>query len=69
MWFVYTDHLVKLRTSLMNYEQLLSDIVSCDQSFLLIAGDFNTRTLPWWRKDSTTSEGTQIFKHLLVLIG
>ena len=69
MWFLYTDHLVKLRTSLMNYEQLLSDIFSCSQSFPLIADDFNTRTLPWWRKGPTTSEDTQMLKHLLVLIG
>ena len=41
---------------LLNFEQLLSDIIS----LFLMAGDFNARTLSWWRKDSTTLEGTQI---------
>ena len=45
---------------LLNSEQLLSDITSCNPSFLLIAGGFNKITSSWWRKDSTTSEGTQI---------
>ena len=53
----------------LNFEQLLCDIISCNSSFLLIAGDFNARTSSWWRKDSAASEGTQIVKHLLVLMG
>ena len=43
----------------LNLEELLSDITSCNPSFLLIAGGFNTRTLSWWWIDSTTSEGTR----------
>ena len=54
---------------LRKFEQLLCDIISCNSSFLLIAGDFNGRTSSWWRKDSATSEGTQIVKHLPVLMG
>ena len=39
----------------LNFEQLLSNI-----NFLLIASDFNARASSWWRKDSTTSKGTQV---------
>ena len=42
---------------LLNFEQLLSNIISCNPRLLLIAGDFNVRTLSWWRKNL---EGTQI---------
>ena len=56
MWFLYTDHLVKLRTSLMTFYLTLSKF---SLIFFLIACDFNVKTSSWWRKDSTTSEGTQ----------
>ena len=37
-----------------NFEQLPSDIISWNPSFLLITGDYNVKTSSWWwRKDVT----------------
>ena len=60
-----TDHLVKVRMSLisfvLNFEQLISDKMSPDPHFILVTGDFNVRSSSWWKNDLTTSEGNQVY--------
>ena len=61
MRFDYIDNLVRHTINLMiflvNFEQLLFVITS---SFVLVACNFNTKTSSWWKKNSTTSKGTEI---------
>ena len=45
---------------MINFEQLISDIVSKNPLFVLITGDFNVRSSNWWKNDLSTSEGTQV---------
>ena len=58
------DHLVKDKVSLtfflINFEQLIGDIIAQNPSLVLITGDFNVRSSNWWKNDFTTSEGTQV---------
>ena len=40
--------------------QLISDRQSQNPLFILVTGDFNTRSLSYWKNDLTTSEGNQV---------
>ena len=50
---------------LINFEQLISDIVRKNPLLVLITGDFNVRSSNWWKNDLSTSEGTQVTQCLL----
>ena len=70
MWSHSIDRLVKHEMSLIfffliNFEQLISDIVSKNPLLVLITGDFNVRSSNWWKNDLSTSEGTQVTQCLL----
>ena len=45
---------------LINFEQLIGDVIAKNPLFLLITGDFNVRSANWWKNDLCTSEGTQV---------
>ena len=64
MWSHSIDHLVKHKTKLIffliNFEQLIGDIIAKNPLFVLITGDINVRSSNWWKNDLSTSEGTQV---------
>ena len=41
---------------LINFEQLISDIITKNPLFVLISGEFNVTSPNWWRNDLFTSE-------------
>ena len=45
---------------LINFEQLISDIITKNPLFVLITGDFNVRSSNWWKNVLSTSEGTKV---------
>ena len=45
---------------LINFEQLISDIIANNPLFVLITGDVNVRSSNWWKNDLSTSEGIQV---------
>ena len=45
-------------TVISNLEKLLIIITSCDPHFVLLVGDFNTKSKSWSVNDTTTEEGT-----------
>ena len=55
MWSHSIDRLVNF---LINFEQLISDIITNNPLFVLITGDFNVRSSNWWKNDLSTTEGT-----------
>ena len=57
MWSHSIDRLVNF---LINFEQLISDIITNNPLFVLITGDFNVRSSNWWKNDLSTTEGTQV---------
>ena len=44
----------------LNFVELISDRKSQNPLFILVTGDFNTRSLSYWKDDLTTSEGNQV---------
>ena len=45
---------------LINFKQLIGDIIAKKPLFVLITDDFNVRTTNWWKNGLSTSEGTQV---------
>ena len=45
---------------LINFEKLISDIITKNPLFVLITGDFDVRLSNWWKNDLSTSEGIQV---------
>ena len=45
---------------LPNFENFLNQISQLKSSFLVILGDFNTRSRSWWCEDITFCEGAQL---------
>ena len=45
---------------MINFEQLISDIIAKNPLFVLIRGNFNIRSSDWWKNDLSTFEGTQV---------
>ena len=56
-WSHSIDRLVNF---LINFEQLISDIITNNPLFVLITGDFNVRSSNWWKNDLSMSEVTQV---------
>ena len=50
----------KIDIFLINFEQLIGDIIAKNPLFVLITGDINVRSSNWWKNDLSTSEGTQV---------
>ena len=46
---------------MINFEQLISGIITKNPLFVLITGDFNVRSSNWWKNDLFTSGGTQVY--------
>ena len=57
MWSHSIDRQVNF---LINFEQLISDIITKNPLFVLITGDFNVRSSNWWKNDLSMSEVTQV---------
>ena len=45
---------------LINFEQLIGNIITKSALFVLITGDVNVRTTNWWKNDISAFEGTQV---------
>ena len=46
---------------MINFEQLISGIITKNPLFVLITGDFNVRSSNWRKNDLFTSGGTQVY--------
>ena len=46
---------------MINFEQLISGIITKNPLFVLITGDFNIRSSNWRKNDLFTSGGTQVY--------
>ena len=51
---------VESENFLSDFDELLSKTASSSSLFTLILGDFNARSLSWWKKDKTTAEGIHL---------
>ena len=45
---------------LLNFEQIICDIIVRNPFFVLITGNFNARAVKWWKNDLTATEGVKI---------
>ena len=45
---------------LFDFHELLSKTASTNSLFAIILGDFNARSLSWWKEDKRTTEGTHL---------
>ena len=43
---------------LSDFDELLSKTASSNSLFTIIFGDFNARSLSWWKEDKTTGKGS-----------
>ena len=57
---VYSQHNVEFENFLSDSDELLSKATSCNSLFTTILGDFNARSLSWWKEDKTTTEVTHL---------
>ena len=46
---------------LLNFEQLLSNISTCNPTVSIITGNFNATSSSWWSDDINTLEGTNLY--------
>ena len=44
-----------------NFENFLNDINKSKPSLSVVTGDFNSRSSPWWSKDTDAIEGLKLF--------
>ena len=51
---------IEFKNFLSDFDDLLCKIVSSNYLFAIILGDFNARSLTWWKEDKTTTEGTHL---------
>ena len=51
---------IEFKNFLSDFDDLLCKIVSSNCLFAIILGDFNARSLTWWKEDKTTTEGTHL---------
>ena len=50
----------KFENFLSDFDEVLSKTASSSSLFTIILGDFNAKSLSWWKKDKTTAEGTHL---------
>ena len=50
----------KFESFLFDFHELLSKTASTNSLFAIILGDFNARSLSWWKEDKRTTEGTHL---------
>ena len=53
-------HSTEFEKFLSDFDKRLSKTASTNSLFSIILGEFNARTLFWWKEDKTTTEGTHL---------
>ena len=51
---------IEFESFLPDVDELLSKTASSNSLFTIVLGDFNARSLTWWKEDKTTTEGTHL---------
>ena len=60
MLFFITQDNTEFANFLSEFDELLSQTASSNFSFTTILGDFNAKSLTWWKEDKITTEGTHL---------
>ena len=55
-----SQYSTEFESFLFDFDELLSKIASTNSLFAIILGDFNARSLSWWKEEKTTTEGTHL---------